>query len=206
LNNGYRLIPSRRVYLLDASTKTPFQKDTNQRDLKLLKSSQYQVIDSPADLQTHVERFAELYRALYVDKHSQLNPAFNAEFFRLLLEENILTCRAFADKGKVDAFIGFFVREQMISAAVMGYDPQSPQRRGLYRLAIALTIAEAAERKLLLNLGAGAEKFKMLRGAVPTQEFDAVFDRHLPRRRALPWYALGLAKRLRATTNPDLSR
>jgi len=41
-----------------------------------------------------------------------------------------------------------------------------------------------------LNLSAGAEAFKMLRGARPRLEYEAVFARHLPLVRRLPWRIL----------------
>ena len=45
-------------------------------------------------------------------------------------------------------------------------------------------------RTLLLNLSGGAGDFKMLRGGVPTIEYDAVYHAHLPRHRRLPWRIL----------------
>ncbi|HSF01902.1 MAG TPA: class I SAM-dependent methyltransferase, partial [Solirubrobacterales bacterium] len=69
---------------------------------------------------------------------------------------------------------------------------------GLYRTLMALFIAEASERQLLLNLSAGADQFKALRGAVPVEEFDAVYDRHLPVLRRSVWAGLAVAGRLKA--------
>jgi O-acetyl-ADP-ribose deacetylase (regulator of RNase III) len=61
---------------------------------------------------------------------------------------------------------------------------------------IALAISEAARRRLKLNLGGGVGYFKSLRGAVPVEEYDAVYDRHLPSHRRLGWATLRMAGRL----------
>ena len=85
------------------------------------------------------------------------------------------------------------IGSKLITASLIAYDLQRPQNLGLYRLAFALMITEAAQRKALLNISAGVGNFKMLRGAVPVQEFDAVYDRHLPISRRLPWVGIRMA-------------
>ena len=200
VENGYRLVRSRRVYLLDGRGTQHLRRHNTRRDLELLKSSPYQVIGCHTNLEMHASRMAELYRSLYIDKHSRLNPHFDSEFFRLTLKENVLTYWALSKDGRIDAFIGFFLQDNLMSAAIMGYDQNPSRKFGLYRAAMALLISSATERRLVLNLGGGAGQFKMLRGAVPTEEFDAVYDRHLPVARRLPWTALRLVGLLRAAT------
>ena len=77
-----------------------------------------------------------------------------------------------------------------MTASLIGYDLTLPLELGLYRMSVALMISEAAKRKMLLQLSAGAGEFKMLRGAVRVQEYDAVYDAHLPIQRRLPWACL----------------
>jgi len=60
----------------------------------------------------------------------------------------------------------------------------------------ALLVAEADVHGLVLNLSAGASHFKMLRGATAVEEFDAVYDRHLPVHRRIVWSGLAAATRL----------
>lgn len=86
----------------------------------------------------------------------------------------------------------------MATAAILGYERSLPQGLGLYRMLFALLIAEAAERELLLNLSAGAGRFKALRGAVPVEEFDVVYDRHLAAHRRVVWAGIAVASRLGA--------
>ena len=76
------------------------------------------------------------------------------------------------------------------------YDVNLPPQFALYRMIFALMIAEAGERKMLLNLSAAAGEFKMLRGAEPIQEYDAVYDRHLPRSRRIAWRFLSAVARM----------
>ena len=96
-------------------------------------------------------------------------------------------------QSRLDAFVSFFVEDGLMTAALLGYDLNRPRKLGLYRLAFALLIDEASRRKVLLNMSGGAGDFKMLRGAELVQEYDAVYDRHLPFARRLRWGTVYLA-------------
>ncbi len=194
VENRYRLIRSRRVYLLDGKGERHLRHSNTRSDLKCLRDSPYQIVDSHAALEMHAPRMAELYRSLNVEKHSRVNPRYNAEFFRLTLRENTLTYRAMSKDGRIDAFVGCLIQDDAMTAAVIGYDLTVPQRVGLYRTAVAIVISEATELKLQLNLGGGAGEFKILRGAVPVAELDAVYDRHLPQHRRFAWMALTIGR------------
>jgi hypothetical protein len=185
--NRYRFIPSRRVYMLDTSNPRYLERNNSHIDSAVLRNTAYSIVDDPSDLAPHAARFAALYRALYLDKYSRLNPQFNADFFSLILNRRFLSHRAFIKDGCVDAFISFLIEGRTIVGSVLAYDLDRRRRLGLYRMAVALMIAEAARRGALLNLSAGSGDFKMLRGAVPVQEYDAVYDRHLPAHRRFTW-------------------
>jgi hypothetical protein len=135
-----------------------------------------------------IPRLAELYRSLYIDKHSSLNPGLTEDFFALTLRGNDLHYRALQRAGTIDGFIVFFVDDGVLTGVFIGYDRGLPRRLGLYRQLIAVLVAEARDRGLLLNLSAGAAEFKSLRGAFPVIEYDAVYDRHLSPRRRLAWW------------------
>jgi hypothetical protein len=191
--NDYRLIPSRRVYMLDTRGSRYLERSNAREDLRGLRRTSYAIVDRPEDLAPHVPRIAALYRELYLVKYSPLNPQFNPDFIALTLKERFLTYRALMKDGRVDAFISYLVEDGLVTASILGYDLQRPRKLGLYRLAFALFIAEGAERKAVLNMSAGSGGFKMFRGAVPVQEFDAVYDRHLPVHRRLPWSGVRMA-------------
>jgi len=188
--NSYRLVPSRRIYMLDTASPRYLERNDVRRDLAKLRQTSYSIVDRPEALAPHAPRIAALYRALYFGKYSPLNPQFNPDFFSMSLEERFLTYRALVKDGRVDAFVCYFVTDGVVTGSLLGYDLQQPRNLGLYRLAFALLIAEAAQRKAWLNMSGGAGSFKMFRGAVPVQEWDAVYERHLPVHRRLPWAAL----------------
>lgn len=196
-HNGFRLVRSRRVYLLDTAGGRHLAHANVRRDLDLLRHTPYEIVGSPQDLETHVGRLTALYRDLYLSKYPDLNPQFNARFFALTLRDEVLTYRALQRGDRIDAFVAYFVRDGTLTGALIGYDRQLPSRLGLYRMAVAILIGEATARALLLNMSAGAGRFKMLRGGRPVDEFDAIFDRHLPWPRRLAWTALAMASNRR---------
>lgn len=78
-----------------------------------------------------------------------------------------MTYRALESSGWIDGFIAWYVRDGVMTASILGYDQRLPRELGLLRQLLAIQTAAAAERGLLLNLSAGSERFKRLRGAVP---------------------------------------
>ncbi len=193
--NGYRLLRSRLVYMVDARPQVYRNHVNALRDLKLLKQTHYQLVSDRQTLAPYAGRMAELFRSLYLGKHSQLNTAFNTRFFALVLASGIFEARAFLSNGQLVAFALFFANDRIMTASLLGYDLDQPRSLGLYRLAIASFLNEAASRGLCLNLSAGADSFKRFRGGVPVDEYDAVYDRHLPMARRVGWLALSAATR-----------
>jgi SAM-dependent methyltransferase len=193
--SGYRLLRSRRVYMMEAGPWVYRTHENARRDFALLKQTRYDVISDPPALAPHVERMAELFGSLYLGKHSRLNTAFNARFFAVTLAAGVLEYRVFRTGGEVVAFVASFIRDRIMTPALLGYDLNLPQSQGLYRLCMATVLADAASQGLHLNLSAGAGSFKRLRGCTPVDEYDAVYDRHLPWTRRAAWFALSAASR-----------
>jgi hypothetical protein len=187
---GFRMVRSRVVYLLDPRSERFGSSSNVKLDLQLLERSPYEVIGGEAIGESEVPRLAGLYRSLYLDKHSGLNPGLTEDFFALTLRGKDLQCRALKQAGRIDGFIMSFERGGVLTGAFIGYDRGLPRELGLYRQLVALLIAEARDRGMLLNLSAGAAVFKSLRGAYPVIEYDAVYDRHLSPRRRLAWWLL----------------
>ncbi len=186
----YRMVASRTVYLLDPSSTAYSNRDNARRDNRLLTRSAYHPVGSDEFSDADVARATDLYRGLYLQKHSRLNPQFNERFFSLTLKANILSFRALKKNGQIDSFVAYYSQGGVLTGAAVGYDLGLPIKLGLYRQAIGMLIAEARDRGQLLNLSAGAGSFKLLRGASPCVEFDAVYDRHLPYHRRLAWRCL----------------
>ena len=101
IENGYRLVRSRRVYIFDCASQHCLRHRNTQIDLKLLKNSPYCVIDCHKAPEKQIVRMAELYLDLYLTKYSRLNPHFTSDFFRLTLKENIFVYRALEKDGKL---------------------------------------------------------------------------------------------------------
>jgi hypothetical protein len=194
--NGYRFVRSRRVYMVDAARHRHLEHKDARIDLRLLERTPYEVVRDHERLAAHVSRLTTLYRDLYLTKHSRLNPWFNERFIALTLRERILSYVGLQRNGSLDGFIAYFVRGGVMTGVLLGYDQRLPRKLGLYRLVFAQHMADAAAQRLQLNLSAGSDRFKVLRGGLPVEEVDAVYSRHLPARQCLTWVALELATRL----------
>jgi hypothetical protein len=193
LDSGYELVRSRRVYVFDATCDENFKRHNTARDLRLLMNTQYEIVSSRQRLAANVPRMVKLYKDLYLNKHSHMNPGYNRNFFSLTIDKRVFTYRALAKNGRID--ISYFIQNGVLTGAFVGYDRSLPRDLGLYRLAIAIAIDQARKQGLLVNLSGGAGHFKMVRGAVPVEEFDAVYDHHLPVHRRAAWRALLLSGR-----------
>jgi hypothetical protein len=187
---GYRAIFSRQVYLLDPRTGAHRQKKSFQKDRGLARRTPYTWLDSSALTEGDCPRLKRLYDDLYLDKYSLYNPQFTEEFFRESLRQRWLELWALQAEGRIDAVLGFVERQGVMTTPMIGYDRSVPAERGLYRLISLKLIEEAERRGLILHQSSGASKFKMHRGSVGSIEYSYVFDRHLPRRRRLPWQVL----------------
>ena len=191
--NGYRMVRSRRIYIVDPSSRAYLKNENVRRDRRLLKKGPYEIVDTDQLTEADVPRITELYRGLYLKKHSFLNPQLNDQFFRLAMKEKILEFKALRRNGRIDAFVCHYFRKGVMTGAFIGYDTNLPDELGLLRQAFALEMAEAEERGMLLHLSAGVGEFKMFRSAMPCAEFDGVYDAHLSLRRRLAWSFLELS-------------
>ncbi|WP_010277447.1 GNAT family N-acetyltransferase [Paenibacillus senegalensis] len=193
LDNGYRMIGSRQVYLFQGNGSNELSSKARwliKRDEKLVEKQGYEVIRRDRLGPQDAARICELYRMLYLEKYSLHNPVFNERFFELMLETGGLELIALRKAGRIDAVLGYYVRNGIMTTPVFGYDTKLPQEAGLYRMLSAILIREAETRKLWLNQSSGAAEFKRNRGAVGEIEYTAVYDRHLPVSRRSVWAML----------------
>jgi hypothetical protein len=107
-------------------------------------------------------------------------------------------------EGQLVAVGGRFQYGHTLTQPVLGYDTTRPQSEGLYRLITAMAQRDAAARRLLFNMSAGAAGFKRNRCAVPAIEYSAVYTDHLPWRRR--WATYLVAKLLSGIGVPVLKR
>lgn len=183
---GFDLLPSRQVYLVDQPSGHGH--GDLRRDLKLLDRTSFTGKPCAQFQPQDFARAETLYRYLYLDKYSHLNPHYTAAFMQRWHAAGLLDCWGLCDAdGILQAVVATFRQGDTISAPIVGYNTALPRSLGLYRMLMAQVFSVARRDGLRINLSAGAPGFKRLRGAIPALEYSAVFSRHLaaPRRAAL---------------------
>lgn len=202
--NNAELIASRSIYLqqIKQEIEETYPKHIRKRirqDLKALEESGYEIADSTSLTSTDSERIVELYNMLYVSKYSTHNPQFTEAFINHTRENKLLTFFALKKEGKIDGVIGYFKRNGMMTTPILGYDTSLPKEAGLYRLCTILLYEQAKRENLFIHRSSGVGTFKKNRGALKHLEYTAVFYRHLPFYRRIPWHIVSfLANRCAA--------
>jgi hypothetical protein len=188
---GCRLIPSRQIYLFDHQTGvTSRTRWVIKRDRRLIDSGLYEVVEPDGIKEQDIPRIAELYRMLYIDKYSAYNPQFTEAFFRLALRERLLNIYGLRKDGRLDAVLGFFGRDAVMTTPLFGYDTTLPAETGLYRMLSILLIDLSEKRGQLLHESSGVGQFKRNRGAYGALEVSALYDRGSSRAIRGGWWLL----------------
>jgi hypothetical protein len=192
---GYIAIPSRQVYLFDGHdgpASAFLHRRDSRKDAKLLVRTEYIQVPCEAFEDTDYPRIEQLYNLLYLDKYCPLNPQFSADWLRAGQLDGWLKLTALrSPAGRIDAVLGWFANEKIMTTPVVGYDTALPQKLGLYRLITQISLEQAARRRGLLNMSAGAADFKRQRGGQPEIEYSLVYVNHLPPSRQRVWRWLG---------------
>lgn len=192
---GYLTIPSRQVYLFDGSNgpgTAYLRRRDSRRDARLLARTGYVQVPGEALVDADYPRLEQLYNLLYLEKYCPLNPHFSADWLRVGQRDGWLKLTALrSPAGRIDAVLGWVANERILTTPVVGYDTSLSQKLGLYRLISQISLEEAAKRRSLLNMSAGAADFKRLRGGQPEIEYSLVLVNHLPRKRQRVWRVLG---------------
>ena len=190
---GCRLVPSRQIYMYrpdDAPSGKSKARWLIKRDYGLIEKNGYSFVSSEEITDEDVPRIAELYKLLYLDKYSYDNPQFSEALVRLARASGVLKLCGLRKDGRLDAVMGYFNRNGVMTTPLFGYDTRLPQSVGLYRMLSACLIREAGGSGDLLHESSGAAQFKRNRGAVAEMEYSAVFDGHLPLSRRWCWSLL----------------
>lgn len=186
---GYRLAPSRMVYCYDGARPDYLRRPNTRWDLRLLERTPIAAHEDLTD--DDDDDIVRLYNLLYLEKYSYYNPQFTAKMVRHWRRHRLLQMFGVrGESGRLDAIVGLFCRNGVMTAPLVGYDTAQPKSRGLYRLLMAIVLREAAAKKMFLNLSSGAAHFKRLRGGVPVVESSAVYCDHLPLARRAAWRSL----------------
>lgn len=191
-NCQYDSIVTRQIFLTDTKKEEIFQTRIFKSDLKLLKecSSTFTVVDKNELNQADLEKILALYKHLYVEKYSKLNPQHNQNFFDLVYKSDLIQIKAIKKNQEIDGFFGYFIRDGIMTAPLFGYNEKQSDNKSLYRLLSTLLTLEAKEKGCLLHQSAGASFYKKVRRAEPHMESMSVYTKHLSFLRQLPWKCL----------------
>ena len=183
--DGYEMVLSRQVWYMDPeeASRTKQYKE----DMRVLRKHGYEIVDGKELSDGELARSLDLYNMLYLEKYSYYNPQFTFEFMKLARDEEILHLRALKRDGSINAVMGFFIRNGVMTQPLFGYDTSLPQEEGLYRLLTLITLQEGIKRGLLVHASGGVGKFKKVRGGKSVIEYNAVYYQHLPMKRRRPW-------------------
>jgi hypothetical protein len=194
--DGWRLIPSRQIFVMDDPDAEWGAHSNRRKDLRRIELLGEEISDLTLLQEGDAERISELYQELYIRKYTALNPALTPDFIRMTHQAGVLRFRGARDRaGSLSAIVGAFDDGRVLTPPVIAYDQSRPRSEGLYRTAMALAVLMACEARLKLNWSAGAGRFKANRGGRPVIEYMAFYDRHLSRPRRLALAALDRAVR-----------
>ena len=181
------LIASRQIYLSDTKNDSMFKTRIFKSDLKLLRESHYEIMDGKQLKDEDFPRVVELYKMLYIDKYSHVNPCLSTHFVQFLVRENLLQLKVLKKDNLIEGVVGYFSRNHIMTSPFFGYNQSKSQHSELYRLLSTILMLEAKEKGMILHQGAGASFYKKLRRAESHLEYMAVYSSHLSLRRRMAW-------------------
>lgn len=189
--HGCDLIASRYVFITDAKNQVLYQNRNIKSDLKQWREESFEILTDPA----HKEEtllFSDLYKKLYINSHSEINPQFNERYFDHLVDRKLLHFIRLKIQGNVEGIAGYFVRNGVMYCPLFGYDKTKEDHKKVYRLLNTALLLAAKERGALFHQSAGGSFFKKIRSAQGCVESFAVYSRHLPLKQRITWRAVKL--------------
>ncbi len=187
---GLEYIANRQIFFLDPKETSFFDSRLFKSDVKLLGTSGYEILDENHLSEKDFPRLIELYKSVYIDKYSALNPQFNEEFLHLMLTQRLMHFKVLKKEGHINGVIGYMQRNGMMYCPLFGYDQMLPKEPSLYRMLSTLLMLEAQKHQLFFHQSSGASMFKKIRKANSCFEYTAVYYQHLNRKRRIPWQIL----------------
>ncbi|WP_374518539.1 hypothetical protein [Undibacterium squillarum] len=179
---GWLMLPARRIYLCDPSDPAVWKHNHVKQDAKLLKRTEVSLIHHDQLQPADIPALRQLFRQVFIHKHSALNPDFSEDFFALCLETRFLQLFALRYEGKLCGVLGLQTEPHSgwMTTPLIGYDTSLPAKLGLYRHLMALLLDQAREQQLRLHYSSGAASFKLARGGKGETEYTAIHLAHLP--------------------------
>jgi len=181
LEDGWLLVPARQVYLCDPSDPEVWKRNNVRNDKRLLGKSDVEVVGPKEISDRDLPRLRHLFRSVFMDKHSTLNPDFSNAYFTACHQTHLLEFYALRHEGTLVGVMGLMERHGWVTTPLLGYDTTKPQSLALYRRLMLLMLTESARRQARLHYSSGAGAFKRARGGEPALEYTALYVRHLRR-------------------------
>lgn len=195
--DGWALLPARLVYLCDPADAALWKRGHVKRDQALLREGSVAWVEPGEVREADLPALRACFRAVFIDKHSALNPDYTDAFFlEALRAGGPLELLGLRWEGRIVGVLGLYARHGWLTTPLIGYDTSAPAALGLYRRLMARLLREARERGLRLHYSSGAGDFKRHRGGVPALEYTAADPRGLawPRRAAFAAIASALQR------------
>ena len=202
---GAIAVPTRTVNIFDPAAPLEgkrFKKvrHSHSRGRRMLRDAEGDLVPREVALR-QADTLARLYRSSNIARHSTLNPAYLPAFFEAALGCAEFRLQAWRARGADDDRIAAFNLQRTDAGTIhwstFGAEPDHPHQGGYYERITYADLAAAKEQSLVLDWGAGAERFKRLRGAVPHAQIEMVFIAHLPARQRAAWRLLARLRDLR---------
>ncbi|MDE2427845.1 MAG: GNAT family N-acetyltransferase [Burkholderiales bacterium] len=178
---GWQLVPARMIYLCDPQQPKVWKHNHVKQDARLLSNAEVEVISADMLRARDLPALRQLFRQLFIDKHSHLNPDFTPAFFELCLETGFLELTALRWQNRLVGVLGLYACPDSgwATTPLIGYDTSLPPALGLYRRLMALLLQQSRERQLRLHYSSGASQFKRARGGSASLEYTAIYHQHL---------------------------
>lgn len=166
---GFYRLPARVIYEFDCRSALKNRASHLQRDRALLRKCALEVSIQTTLNVYQARQLCALYRSIYVEKHSALNPQYTEQFFMDMVNSGLMRCLLLQDvNGVVMAFALMYQVESTLTVPALGYEVLV---KGLYRMLFAAIMNHVESDQLLLNYSSGAGDFKRKRGAQAVLEY-----------------------------------
>lgn len=174
---GYRLIKFRFMHFRSAAAK---RTKAFRYDQKLLKTTTLTTRYLNRMSEREAEQCAALYSQLYIGKHTDMNTDFTRRWMALACNTGFLDFFAIEDDDAIKGFVVSYADANGINVGTCGYDLETPQEAGLYRMIVGSVFRKGLEEGKTVNLSTSVPDFKRRRGCHRVIEYEAVYADHLP--------------------------
>ncbi|WP_298769948.1 GNAT family N-acetyltransferase [uncultured Shewanella sp.] len=193
--DGFILLPSRPICLIDYRCPTLMKKRANKKDRRYFNKTPYQWLKKVD--KTDAYHLHDLYQKMFIKQHSVHNPQFTPLFFQTCIEQDALEIKALQDpqSGNLVAMLGLYIEGHILTVPFAGYDTSLDKKAYLYPILNALIAKICEERQLIYHASAGAMDYKRARGGIEEMEYTAIYVNHLPWFRQWGWKILSRLSR-----------